>query len=232
MSAATTNVARVLRLAVFLALGASTAYAQTDNSCEAKAAHILTSTGNTLAAKIRSAYPGSFTSIDDARLTAIFNQELPCLSAESAKTNNQWGGTFSQPAATPPPATPAPSPQPIQQSADRAAAAAATQPRPVIRRADDSVPYIVSGVSLLGAGVTLEILSYTALKHDDIACASIGYSVGCVEQTSTNIPVMVTGAVVALAGGILWDIGWHKHTHAQIAAVPGGFAVRRTVSWK
>src|ERR1051326_3680067 len=66
--------------------------AQTDDSCEAKAAHIVTQRGDTLAAKIRAAYPDSFANLDDARLTAIFHNELPCLASAESKGEaaNHW----------------------------------------------------------------------------------------------------------------------------------------------
>ena len=202
--------------------------AQTDDSCEAKAAHIVTQRGDTLAAKIRAAYPDSFANLDDARLTAIFHNELPCLASAESKGEaaNQWGGTFSD--------APKPAPQPIRQSAERAAETVATQPTPPLRRADDSGPYIASGAALLGTGVVLEILSYTALKEESYACVGIGFYANCVTETSTNIPVLVAGAALAATGGVLWDIGWHKHipNSPQIMVGRGRFGVTQSIPFK
>ena len=64
-----------------------------------------------------------------------------------------------------------------------------------------------AGVGVWAAGVTLEILSWTALKHEESACAFTTRSFVCASETSTNWPIMGIGLGLAGGGIAMWILG-------------------------
>jgi hypothetical protein len=109
---------------------------------------------------------------------------------------------------------------PLADSVQRLAQANA---QPTERRAvvgdDRGSALFWSGLTMLGAGTTLEILSFTSLKKETGGCVIDYYSYVCASETSTNTPVLITGLVVSALGGVMTDIGWKK-MHPMITFGP------------
>jgi hypothetical protein len=83
-----------------------------------------------------------------------------------------------------------------------------TAPRPIVVNNGEAMFW--SGLTMLGAGLTLEILSFTALKKETGGCLVTYYTFACASETSTNTPVMITGLIVGTIGGVMSDFGWKK----------------------
>ena len=98
---------------------------------------------------------------------------------------------------------------------------------PAPRSVDDGSALIWSGVGVLGAGVMLEILSYTTLRNEAFACVFGSFGAySCVNEYSTNKPVLFAGIGVAVLGGVLFDIGWNKRQRARPSISIGPRSVR------
>ena len=86
---------------------------------------------------------------------------------------------------------------------------------------------------MIGGGVLLEVLSYTALKNESYAYACNYAACAYAYETSTNKPIMFAGLGIAAGGIVLEAIGRHKNSIARqlpsISFGPRRFAVSKTV---
>ena len=64
-----------------------------------------------------------------------------------------------------------------------------------------------AGIALWSAGTTMEILSYTALKHKEEACGYVFLDFVCYSEENTNWPIFYSGLGASLAGILMWYIG-------------------------
>lgn len=88
-------------------------------------------------------------------------------------------------------------------------AASTAQSGSVTRRSNPGLMW--AGVGLWAGGVTLEILSWSALKKEESACIfGGGGSFLCVTETHTNWPIMGIGLGMAGGGAAMWLIGGRK----------------------
>lgn len=108
--------------------------------------------------------------------------------------------------------------------------------RPVERVVvDNSGGFIWGGLGLMAGGLTLEVLSVTALEHDDSGCFfGANGSFFCVAVTSRNNAVFVPGLIMAVTGGVLMDVGFMKRRRArspEIQIGPHAFRIAQHVSF-
>ena len=96
------------------------------------------------------------------------------------------------------------------------AAAANVATAPATVESSSGTGMMWGGMAMLGAGVTLEILSYTSLKRETAGCLVGYYDYVCAYETSTNKPVMAAGLGLAGAGAVLWGVGAHKRNLPSI----------------
>jgi len=137
-------------------------------------------------------------------------------------------------------ATPALAQQPLQESARRAATAAAAQPS---AGTDHRVRFI-TGAIVASAGGAAIVLGMTALKTADSTSGNTpdGVYDACVAQTANpvyrgndcgvlkgpNTGLVIGGAAAAAAGVTLMLLGRSNNT---IDVGPGGFAIRRKLTF-
>lgn len=115
---------------------------------------------------------------------------------------------------------------PIQESASRAASQTVQAPSSAKARATNK-PMLWSGVGLLGGGVTLAVLSTTALKKEEAGCIGAGFSFVCGATSETNKAALWAGVAAAGTGALLAVIGATRAPAVTIA--PGTIAVHKTI---
>lgn len=101
------------------------------------------------------------------------------------------------------------------------------------RSGNDGSGLIWGGLALLGTGLTMEILSFTAAKSRDSACVIDRFGYFCVEETRTNRGLLIGGAVIGATGGVLMNFGFDQRRRARPELIlrPQGAILRSHVAW-
>jgi hypothetical protein len=111
--------------------------------------------------------------------------------------------------------TPAFAAGPIGESVKDLGQATSAQQQSAIRQAPSGDGLFWSGLALIGAGVAVEVLSYSAWKNETVV--GCGRYL-CIEE-STNRTAMAAGAAMGLTGYLMQAIGWKK-MHPMITFGP------------
>lgn len=101
------------------------------------------------------------------------------------------------------------------------------------RPVNDGSGLIWGGLALLGTGLTMEILSFTAAKSRDSACVIDRFGYFCVEETRTNKGLLIAGAAIGATGGVLMNFGFDKRRRAlpELVIRPYGAILLSHVTW-